>query len=467
MHVPTLGCKHQHVMRQLLPLPSLPSNYHCAGFDGCIKNEIISLHERHLQEVPTFDQSADKIWEEAFGLMRELIQPRPCVKMSQAQCILSAPQNRRKRMRNAYDNLNRYGWSDSYARVKAFGKWEKFDDSCYNLEEQAMRMIQHRSDEYCYTLARYLKPIEKSLLYRKVRQLRPFVKGMTPRQRARLLVERSSKYKQPCYILLDHSRYDAHLVEGIRRKARDYFCDFFPGDKKLRHLLTLQSNNKCVTRNGIRYRMKGTMCSGDYNTSLEDNAINYAIIERVFLGVRHDEIIDGDDSIVIIESSDLKYIDLSLFKRAAMTTKAEVVYDISDADFCQCKLVRTISGPLMVREPHRVMSRSSYTIKTYNTRKSYERLAKAIAMCEKSCNRGVPVLQAYADMLLRSFEHVDALKGELDEMLAIRNVRLSTESLEISEEARIDFFIAFGVPRHRQLEIESWFSQSVLPVTCA
>jgi len=439
-------------------------NYVCEGYHGCVRNEVVSLRERHIQVVPEFTDRSERIWAEAFELLRVDFPPRVLSRLSREDVIRLAPQSRRRRIRNAYANMDRNGWSDSYARISSFIKWEKFDGDADELVDKAPRLIQHRMDEFCYTLARFLKPVEKAVLYRRARGVRPFAKGMTPAQKAKRLTG-MARFGDNCFVLLDHSRYDAHLVEGIRKHARRYFCDFYPGDRRLRHLLNLQQVNQCKTANGVTYTMQGTMCSGDYNTSLEDNIINYAILRLAFSSIDAEFLVDGDDSVVACSYSDFKSIDLdSFFERASLTTKIDVVFDLSEAEFCQSRLVRTSVGPIMVRHPNRVMSRSSYTIKTYQTSDVYRRLARAVAMSEMSCNRGVPILQSYSQMLLRSFSGVLELRSELEELLRHRRVSVNLESLPVSKEARLDFHIAFGISPGTQRSVEEYLDLATVDV---
>jgi len=365
-------------------------------------------------------------------------------------------------MVNAYRRLRQEGWNDRLARIKSFCKWEKFDATA-DLEQSAVRLIQHRSDEYCYTLARWLKPIEKKVLYKKARGVRPFAKAMTPKMKAKRLREMTA-FSDPVFVLLDHSRYDAHLVKQIRARARRYFEAFYPGDSRLHHMLKLQEKNKCTTANGIKYEMEGTMCSGDYNTSLEDNIVNYAIIRHVFRNVDARILVDGDDSVVVVSARQMDRVNLAEFSTACLTTKVELKYLFEEVDFCQMKPIRTGAGLVMVRDPNRVMSRSSYTCKSYNTQSQYESLGAAVAACEMSCNRGVPILQAYSQLLMRSTENARVMKRELENMLRYRRVGVNLEPIPVTPEARLDFWLAFGIDPRTQRRVEHWLSTQLLPV---
>jgi len=465
LSVPAEGCEHRHVMRQLIPALNLSDVYPCSGFDSCIQNELISLKERHIQEVPNMTREGLLIWYEAFELLRKAYPPRTVHQLSREECIKQAPQSRRKRMATAFDNLDHSGWSDKYASGKAFGKWEKFDDSARDLEYKAMRMIQHRSDEYCYELARYLKPIERAVLYKRTpRRRRLFAKGMTPHQKGER-INLMDRWSSTTWCLLDHSRYDAHLVNPIRDLAREYFMEFYPGNKKLEHLLDLQRKNKFRTRNGIRYQMNGTMCSGDYNTSLEDNIINLAIILYATRNIEADILVDGDDSVVSFSSLQAKAFDCESFAKAALTTKIQFVHSIYDVDFCQMHPIQTREGWTMVRDPVRVLSRSAYTDKTYNGYRDYLGLVKAVGLCEIASNRGIPVLQSWGKLLERSGLQARAHRNELEELLRYRRVSARFDSVEVSFSSRLDFSLAFGISTTEQVEIEDFLdSIPALPI---
>jgi hypothetical protein len=459
--IPSTLCNHKHVMRQLIPQVNLPDNFRCGGFYGCIKNEIISLHERHIQQVPDWKLKSGFLWDLGFTLLREDFPPRRRVKLTREECIAQASECRRNRMRNAYHNIDINGWSDRYARGKSFVKFEEFECT-EDLDQKACRMIQHRSDEYCYILARYMKVIEKSTLYKRRCNQRIFMKGLTPRQKAKTLRNAAESFRNPVFICLDHSRYDAHLVEQIKARVREYYKEFFPGDDKFSHLLHMQKNNRVTSSNGVKYKVTGTLLSGDYNTSLEGNLVNYAALKVVFQDVNAEYLVDGDDSVVVCDATCLTSVHFDLLKEMCLTTKVDIHYSIYDADFCQCQYIETVEGPLFVRNPFRVMSRTCYTEKTYDNRTTYSRLLKAVGMCEFTCNRGVPVLQSYADMLVRSAGPVEQLHGELSLMLAKRGVSLNNKALPISQEARLSFELAFGIPLHQQLELEAVFNTTEL-----
>lgn len=462
------ACVHKHQVRQLVPLLDRDGVFPCMAYQGCARNEFVALNERHCKELPTPDDHAQSIWSHAFDFLRAECPlqtfRRP---LSENEVIVSSPQSRRARIRNAFDNIHKNGWSDSYAKVKCFTKFETFPDEFGDKEfRKSARLIQHRSDEYCYTLARYLKRVEWRVLYKVARGRhsghRLFAKGMTPNMKAQWLDGAWDEFPNPVAVLMDHSSYDAHLTNAIRCWERRFYCQYYPGDKRLKHLLDLQRIQKGKTANGIRYKVHGTMCSGDYNTSLGDNIINAAIILYAFRNVRCRILADGDDSVVIVDKSDLDLVDTDAFRQVGLSTKIDYAYEKSQVEFCQSKPIQTSVGPKYVRNPNRIWSKTAYTCKSYSG-KAWFGLLKAVGMSELACNRGVPVLQAYAEMLIRSAGNVRALAHELAEMLAHKHVEYNFNPAVVSEQARRDFEEAFGITTTEQLWLEDCFKKRSLP----
>lgn len=389
--------------------------------------------------------------------LRRHFPPRRFEPMTEEECIAAAPQRLRRRMRNAYESWNRFR-DHGLSEIRMFLKFEKHMDDAFGdpPEEKPPRSIQHRSDEYCYELARYLKPIEKATLYKRCAATghSPFVKGLTPRQVGRRIAS-LDKWDDTIYVLLDHSKYDAHLKEQIRCVIRKYFLEYYPGDEWLKSMLNMQRRNRGRSRNGIRYEVEATMMSGDYNTSLEDTLINYALLETIFEKVPHASVVNGDDSVVSMRRRDLGKVDLD-FKKFGLTTKVEVVDTLEEVEFCQAHPVWTPLGWTMVRNPLRVLSRVPYTCRTYQQEGNYRELLASVALCERWLNPGIPVLAAYAagvaavagaEPKLTMID--DYLEFKVPERCADRPIHPLT---------RVSFALAFGIMPQEQVMLERCFA---------
>jgi len=447
-------CDHKHRMTQLLPLLMYPGNYRCSGYYGCAQNELTAITERHYKPMPEYNQTHERFWASAFRRIRRAFPPRSCQPMTQEEVLAASPLNKRRVIERAYRNLNKEGWSDKFANVSAFIKWEKKKDTALKDPfDSAPRLIQHRRPEFCYTLAQYIKPLEKKILYTHKNPRIVFTKGMTARQIAAALL-RGMKYDWAIFINgddslvwykgvwyeFDHSTFDALLRWLMLNHYRAFIVAHYPGDSWIVHLLSLMVVN-AKTRGGVRVVTRDGLCSGDYYTSFCGNIMNLGFLLNL-----------------VASGMDLRLLDESGF-----VTKYAVKTVFEEVEFCQCHPVLVNGHYTMVRLPNRVMSHTVFTCKTYQ-RWTWPKLVTAVGMCELSQNVGVPVLQAWSELLVRSGDD-KPLQHELDMMLALRNAKLRLEHRKITTESRVSFAIAFGIDLTAQRELERFLNSTPrLPV---
>jgi len=464
--VPDVECDHKHSIRQLLPMLEYPGVDKCAAYYGCVVNELVSLNERHLQPTPIATPERRGLYEQAFQLMLKKVRPTVLTKLSVEQVLRRLPQCKRRKYLNASIELQTSGEPSAMSMVRAFLKHEKFSDEFSDpLEMKPARMIQHRSDVYCLMLAQYLKPVE-DLVFKKYagRWVKPskrmFVKGMNSWQVGRNIAA-TDKFSDTAWVLFDHSKFDAHVNDDVYDYLRRFIYMCYPNDPHIKRLMRMQSHNKCVTRNGIRYKSTGTLMSGEYNTSLGGCFINAMITGWVLRNVVSYQRYNGDDGVVAISRAELALIDYADFARMGFKTKMDVVYDINMIDFCQCKPIRVSGCWRMVRNPLRVMSRTAYTTKTL-TGNGWLKLATAIGKGEHACNTGVPVLQSFSNMIIRSGRgHYS--QSLFEEYMFMRSDGDSDDAV-VTAEARIDFAVAFGMSPTEQISLEACFDRMDLLV---
>lgn len=450
-------------MKQLVALPNVLGVKSCAGYHGCQVNELISLHERHLKPTKPVDYQAMSIYMRAFAQFTKHYPIKQFKPLSREETINESPQNRRRRIRNAYDSIDKHGgFPPGYERVKAFLKWEKYEDDIFDpLEAKAPRMIQHRSDEYCYELARYIKPLEKYVLYRRdgrycKKRHRIFIKGMNSFEIADNLVHMGDRFADPVYVPLDHSKYDAHLNFGLRGMFRKWMKLCYKNNQHFKDMVDKQAKNRCMTANEILYEMEETLCSGEILTSFEGSSTNYAVALEFTRHVVAEIRCNGDDMVICLDRSQLHLLDWDFFEKACLTTKLSVVYDIADVEFCQCRVVEIKPGLYrMVRSPARVIARTCYTVKNFPNESGWLKLLGAVGQGELSCNAGVPVLQSWANLLIRSSlgEFSEALYSEY----MMRRCERKMKSMPIEDCARRSFWLAYGITPNKQRELERFF----------
>lgn len=448
----------------MVALPNVLGVKSCAGYQSCQVNELISLHERHLKPTKPVDRQAMSIYCRCFYQFCRKYPVKRFKPFSRQQVIQESPQNRRTRIKNAYASIDKYGglppW---FAVVKAFLKKEKHEDDVFApLENKAPRMIQHRSDEYCYELARYIKPLEKYVLYTRYgrycsKRDRIFIKGMNSYEIADNLYHMGDNFANPVWIPLDHSKYDAHLNYGIRGFFRIWMKECYKNDEHFKMLVDCQAKNRCKTANEIMYEMEETLCSGEILTSFEGSVDNYSLALEFTRRVRCEIRVNGDDMMICLDRSQLHMLDFDFYGRVCMDTKLSVVDDIFSVEFCQCRVVIVNGKPRMVRNPARVIARTCYTLKDFPNIGGYERLLGSVGLGELHCNSGVPILQSWANLLIRSA--MGKFSQNLYNEYMLRRCERPDVEQPVTVEARQTFFMAFGVSPARQVELESFFDQ--------
>lgn len=353
---------------------------------------------------------------------------------------------------NAMINLQQNGWHKKYTQVKMFVKPDRYATADAPMKDP--RAIQYRSMEFNLVFSKYIKSFEhaiyQDLTYGVVSGTRVIAKCLNNYERAELLLTKTSYFRKPRFVLLDHSRFDSTInVEHLKTTHKKYQRAFH--SRELNVCTRAQLNNVGWSKSGIKYRTKGTRMSGDADTACGNTVVNADALWGFLQGsniAKYDYLLDGDDSVVIVESSDIERLDYTLFGRLGFDTKHQVVNDIIDVEFCQCKLIRA-QRPVLVRNPARVMSHSMVSRKYYPIH-TYNRWLAGNGMCESAVNVGVPVLQAFGNKLARM-----SPKPLFDEKTRWRMGSCEPKFEPVTLQARCDMAQAWGIPLEVQRLIEN------------
>jgi hypothetical protein len=185
------------------------------------------------------------------------------------------------------------------------------------------------------------------------------------------------------------------------------------------------------------------------------------ILESMFkqLNMPYDAVINGDDSVVALQEADLpRALEFSKehFDRMGVIAKMVVVRDLHEVDFCQGKIVKTIEGYRLVRHPARAISHTSVSVKRYGGKRWLAWL-RAVGECEVATNKGVPVLQALGECLMRNAWAGGRVNAANERDLFYRKGGEKVKSLEVTAEARYWFWEAFGVTPAEQYRLEQYY----------
>lgn len=344
--------------------------------------------------------------------------------------------------------LNKYD-----AKVRMFLK----DDKYHTNRFKPPRCIQYRNKRYGLCLAQYLQPIEKEVYQWMDRYGTPMVsKSRNLTQRASDLRQKWDSFTDPIAVLIDQANFDAHCSVELLRQEHRLYESYFPGDKLLRKLLKWQLECVGSTRNGTKFKTKGTRYSGDQNTGLGNSVLDVGMLSIVLkrCGIKGAIYVDGDDSVVIIERSDLRLLDLSYLEQCGMRAKVEYTQEFEQIEFCQTRPVFDGVAWRMVRNPRRVLSRTPWVVKK-NHLSVVGRYLKSLGMCELALSAGMPVTQALALKLIKRGEGkymvTDLHHSAMREFVQPKYAKARHVSLECRESYARAWDISIG----EQLELEA------------
>lgn len=363
--------------------------YQIGVHNSCSCNELISLTNRHLVDrtLPGYDKtymkdsfnSVSKTWK--FELER----------MAMLAVVNSYRGGKRRLYNRAMHEVKNFGLGKTDHHVRMFVKPDKISMS--EINTKAPRAIQYRNPRYNLVLATYLKPYEHAF-YELVGSdgLRVVTKGLNNVEIAKLMLDKAALYENPVYINCDHSKFDSTINVDHLKFEHMIYNRTFPS---LKNLLRKQLKNRGYTRSGIHYKVVGTRMSGDYNTSLGNSLLNRAVLESWLKNIKHSLILDGDDSVIIVEAKDVHKLDLSHFEKCGFTTTTDLCYDITEVEYCKKRLVMS-DPPILMRSPLRVLSNMAICTRNYGG-EGFKRWAYGVMECERLMHPGVPILSKFPE----------------------------------------------------------------------
>jgi len=330
------------------------------------------------------------------------------------------------------------------------------------------RMIFPRSPRYNLTLASWLKPFEHWLWgYLTCRRLfggsntRVVAKGLSPRQRASLIVRKFRQFEDCVCFEVDGKAFEAHISRSQLLEEHSVYLAAYRGSKGLQSLLGHQLTLEGVTASGLRFSRDGGRASGDFNTGMGNTLIMLACVGSALQGrgIPWDVLADGDNALVFVPARYYHQVRSDFGQRVLQESGHEMVLErpahyLEAVRFGQSAPVDL--GPslgwTMVRDPRKVLSGAFATYKYHHEPKGMLRWVAGVARCEASLAVGVPVLQEWFLKVLKATESVKPLSPEAYRDYFVIGAKLwgfkpRTPTLT----ARLSFERAFGVSLGEQL----------------
>lgn len=396
---------------------------------------------------------------------------------------------RRHIYERAAEEYNTRGVSRLDSFVHAFVKAEKCVVAPYTFpypwplhsrKGPAPRAIQPRKPIYNVGVGRYIHHMEWPL-YKAIEYTfgYPVVsKGLSVDQTAKLIHSSWTMFKRPGAMVLDASRFDQHVSAALLQWEHSIYLSHCGFPDELSQYFEWQRDNKgrFFSKDGtVKYRVDGSRMTGDMNTAMGNCLIMCAMIfsflEDTGFGpgvtnkIRF--INNGDDCVLIGEIKDLQRLSPLVapwFGNMGFIMKIDPIVDtLEKVQFCHMHPVFDGIRWRMVRIVPDSFDKDSFLIKPIESDSMARRYIRAIGDAGLSLTGGLPVLQAYYEM----FRRVGDVKPLTDPSMESGFYWLAKKSkyvkTHISDDARVSFCFAFGLPPDLQVQLEESFDSWVWP----
>jgi len=380
------------------------------------------------------------------------------------------------------------GLQRKHCGIQIFNKFEKVD---FTAKPDAVpRVISPRSPVYNVALGRFIKPIE-SQYYQALDQMfgqKTVFKGMDANQMGDYMAQKWSGFVDPVAVGLDASRFDQHVsVDMLKFEHSILEAPFVERDradlhKILKHQLFTRARGFC--KNGrLSFTTKGGRCSGDMNTGLGNCILMCCMVHSYLRHCSVDAQLanNGDDCVVIMERPDLERFTRGLdtwFRELGFNMKVEApVYDLEKIEFCQQHPVRIGDGYRMVRNVFSVLEKDTVSLDQFHSIRHCKKWMQAVGDGGLALCSGVPVLQEFYSMFRRSAtamvvraqrqnskrRHADVRQTKLfPTHILEKSQGMAVVHSEICPEARLSFWLAFGLSPDEQVAFEKELSMQML-----
>lgn len=289
------------------------------------------------------------------------------------------------------------------------------------------------------------------------------MKGLSPRQRAQVLVRKFRDFTDCVCFEVDGKVFEAHVNEHLLAAEHSIYKRAYVGDAGLRRLLRFQERLECDTPSNIKFSRPAGRASGDYNTGMGNSLIMLCVVVGVLrsYGLPFDVAVDGDNALVFMSKEhSLRVLpdfgDRVRGDSGLVLTLEKPVSVIEKIRFGKSAPVLLDDGYTMVRDYRSVMSNGTASHRHLRHPKAVARWLKGVAQCELSLAAGLPVLQAWSLRLLELTGDVKAMRaGAYRDQLFMGAVLGESKARPISAKTRESFAIAFDLLPDQQLEVEA------------
>jgi len=391
-------------------------------------------------------------------------------RLSRRQVVDRYSGTKRRVYEEALISLQRKSLNAEDARLSSFVKFEKQDVG------KAPRVINPRKPRYNLCLGQYIKHAEKPF-FRAIncafgaRTPLTVIKGVNSEVSANILRQKWDLFAKPVAVGLDASKFDMHVSLEALKYEHSFYQALFPGSGELKKILSWQLHNsgRAYAADGmVEFAMRGTRCSGDLNTSLGNCLIMCALI-HVYARVRGVDVElanNGDDCVVFMEADDLgrflSDLDRWFHRHGFAMVAEEPVYEFEHVEFCQTRPVQLSTGWRMMRNHSAILRKDPMCLIPIPNDATYKKWLHAVGVCGTIGASGCPVQESLYQMFLRCGSTSSAAMREyIHRGGATYQRNHNLKKAQVTPQARVSYYYAFGLKPDEQVELERYFDGGV------
>lgn len=339
------------------------------------------------------------------------------------------------------------------------------------------RLIQPRSTRFHVVYARFICSIEKSIfkIINKYFAARhpaahriTVMKGYNADKTGTIIHEKWNRFVRPVWLALDATRFSGHMSTPLWEQVfrlYDRMLALTSSERKLfnrlkRMVISCEGRFYAYDGKG-KYRPEGKLTDGLADTGLVAVIVVCGMFYELLTKLQVDfEVVDmGDDCGVIIEEEMVKRVVAAIppwFAKFGFVYKLEdIIYEFNKIKFCQCHPIFNDNRQTytMVRNPFTVLCKDTLVMHANETPEYSMGVLKSIAVGGLASSSDLPIVGPFYKRL---YNDTFKYKVVRDKSSYIRDMLYKDIKSHgpITENLRLQYFIAFGVSVGEQIEIE-------------
>jgi hypothetical protein len=272
---------------------------------------------------------------------------------------------------------------------------------------------------------------------------------------------------RPIAVFLDASRFDQHVSKQALEWEHSVYNHMYQNDPVLQRLLSWQTINRGFINcedGRVKYSVEGCRASGDMNTALGNVLLMCAMMHSFLrqFTQSHRLINDGDDCVVIVESSELDKVLANAkqwFLELGFTMKIEGYTDTFEKiDFCGSRPVYDGERWVMCRDPRVTLAKDLVSVRPIRDQVEWARQCTAIGECGLALAGNLPVFSSFYSMLDLGVKTERQLLTGMDYLAQ----GMSGKRRPVHHEARLSFYQAFDLSPDEQTALEEHYDAMTL-----